>query len=325
MASLNLSNEEILKAIATVAGISRDLEWDDATKQDVWTIIRSGLRRFYAADGEHQWSFLDQKFYGVYSAPYSTGTISMVNGTITIAGGSWPTWAKDGVLVAGGQTIFVTDRDGSAELEALSNTALVLPALTEFTLYRWRYPLPDDFGEFRDQVVYNHPTNGRLLRSTSETEIRLRWVATFQVGQTCMYAIVPGNTRLEPGDDGGDPSRWYLHFWPAFDADAAISADYRAIPLDRMTDAATITDDADSIIQADAVHAETMLAAILAATEEFYNDQPGVHSARFATAMQTSIMLDRRSQGSRDFTGANVGRGRDFFLLNHLPTYDTIS
>jgi hypothetical protein len=323
MASLNLSNQEILQAIATVAGISRELDWDDSTKQDVWTIIRSGLRRFYSADGEHQWSFMERKFYAAYSAPYSTGTVAVTGGVVTLSGGTWPTWAKDGVLVTGGTTLFITDREDNTHLSALSNTGVVVTAGSSYVIYRWRYPLPDDFGEFLDRVSYNHPTYGRLLRSTTEAEIRLRWVATFQTGQTCMYAIVPGNTSVAV-DDGGDPSRWYFHFWPTFDANAAVAAEYRAVPLDQITSATDLLTDADTIIQADAVHAETMLAAILAATEEFYNDQPGVHSARYASALQTSIMLDRRSQGRRDFSGGNDTRGQEFYLTNHVPTYTTI-
>src|SRR5688572_1703082 len=88
MASLSLSNAELKRNWSMIAGVSRDsTQWDAQTTDDFENCVRNGRRKFYAA---HDWSFLTHSVTFPVIAPYETGTITVVNGTVTLAGGTWP-------------------------------------------------------------------------------------------------------------------------------------------------------------------------------------------------------------------------------------------
>lgn len=317
--SLRLTTDEILKAIAPIAGLYRDpSQWDASDLADVREIIRSGLRRFFnppPVEGLiHQWRFLEKKFNASYVAPYTTGTLAVAAGVATLSGGTFPTWAADGVIRVNGRTLFVTTRtDGNNCV--VNNDGLTVTAGTTYTLTRYRYPLPADFAEFIGGVAYIHPTYDRMLRGVMDTEITLRYAANFQTGQTRMYAVLPGS--------GDDVTPWNVMFWPTFDPDASVMSTYRANPTDNL-DASDIRTGSTTVVQIDAVHAETLLAAIQSACEEYYQQAAGIHNARYLTLLAASVAHDRQSQGVVDFSGGNDQPGRAFYLLNHVPTYDVL-
>jgi hypothetical protein len=317
--TLQLTNDELLKAMCLVAGINRNPAGLDATTEnDFRAMIRAGLRKFFSPPpidgGIHQWRFLDRQFFAAYQAPYDTGTVTISGGTVTLDSGTWPTWAADGLLRVDGHSLFVTARTSDTVI-TISNTGLAEAAGTEYTLYRWRYPMPSDFGELIGRVVYAHPNCGRMLRGVMDTEIRLRYAANFQTGSTRMYAVVPG------GDSTADDDDWYFTFWPTFDADASGSAPYRAVPSDNLDSDDLLVGPA--VIQADAVHAQTMLAAILCAVEEYYNTDYG-WGERFMERLKTSIAHDRHTAGPVDFSGQPGVDQRRLSLLFHEPTYNDL-
>jgi hypothetical protein len=314
--SLNLTNAEALRAIAPVAGFNRSPStWDSTQLTDARDIIRSGLRRFFnppKVNGVyHAWLFLERSFYQAGSATYSTGTVTVSGGTVTLAGGTWPAYAADCVVRVAGRTFYVVTRDSDTAL-TIDNDQYAAAAGTSYTLHRWRYPLPTDFAEFVGGVVYDRgDRQGYMLRNSVDQEIRLRYATQFQTNRTCMYAIVPGGAN--------DTSDWYLTFWPTADDDASFQAVYRAAPQDNL-DNSDLTADG-TVVQVDAVHAETLIAAIRAAAEEFYGDGPGVYAQQYATRLAASVDIDRHSQGSIDFDRDPRVDPRRLSLLYHNPTY----
>lgn len=317
--SLSLTNAEINRAIAVVAGVNRSASsWDTAFLSDARDIIRSGLRRFYNPtnpDGSvHQWRFLERKWEDHGLVEFSTGTVTVSTGTVTLAGGTWPAWAADGILRVDGRSLYVTIRTDGTTL-TIDHTGVAHAALTTFTLHRWRYGLPTDFSEFIDGVVYSKGNNqAYLLRSRLESEIRKRYAANFKTGDTSLYAVTKGQTA--------DTSEWYFTFWPTANTDAYFSGRYRAAPEDEL-DNSDLTA-LGATVQIEAVHAETLMAAIQAAAEEFYNDAPGVHAQRFQTRLLASIQLDRHTQGPVDFSEEPGLNRRRLALLNHTPTYNDL-
>lgn len=82
-------------------------------------------------------------------APYSTGTITYTNSTrtLTLAGGTWPTWAAYGVVVIDSVPYEVASRtsDSILVLSVNSNPGANVAAGTSYTIYRDKYPMPTDF------------------------------------------------------------------------------------------------------------------------------------------------------------------------------------
>lgn len=84
-----------------------------------------------------------------FQAPYSTGTITLTNGdaTVTLAGGTYPTWAASGKFFVEGQILDVASRtDGTnVELDGAWNGDTTSAT---YVLFQDEYDLPDDLYEF---------------------------------------------------------------------------------------------------------------------------------------------------------------------------------
>lgn len=322
MASLQLTNTELNRAVAMVLGIDRtDDNWTTIEKDDVRAVIRAGLRKFFnpiTPDSTvHQWRFLERQFSAASEPTYSTGTITVVDGVVTGSGTTFPsTWTDDAILRVGGNTYYVDTYDSATQL-TLFQTSLDVDAGTSYELHRWRYPMPANFSEFIDGLVYSFGTTSQLLQNSNEHEIRLRQATTFLTGNTQMFALYHG-----PEAESASTSRWYLSVWPIFDQDAFITGTYRAMPDDLLN--ADITAD-DTVVQVDAVHAETLIAAVQAAAEEYMNDESGgSHTQRFHSRLAASINHDRNSKGPVSFSIPKGANPRAIALLNHTPTYNDL-
>lgn len=314
MATLALTTDEILQAIGLVAGISRNpADHDAQTQSDIRAMIRAGMRSFFnplTADGQvHTWRFLERPFVAGGETPYVTGTVTVASGTVTLTGGTWPAWAADGMLVVGGQAYVVSGRTSDSVLTlgqlGVSETAAA------FTLYRWRYPLPADFAEFIGGVVYQRQNYGKPLRPVTDSEVRLRWATNFRLDDPLAYAV--------QACDSNDTTGWYVHVWPNLPAAASIAGVYRSAPEDEL-DADDLTD--TSVIHIESVHAGTLLAAICAATEEYYFGQPGVQAAKYDRLLRASIAHDRATQGPVGIATDPRIDQRAYALFNHTPIYN---
>jgi hypothetical protein len=311
MPNLKLTNLEILQALGMVMGVSRTpSEWDDETKADARMMIRAGLRAFYNCD--HEWNFLERTFAEPASDAYETGTVAIDGaGVVTLTGGTFPSWAVDGILRVDGHTVYVTTRTDDTHL-IISHDGLTVAAGTTYALHRWRVGLPDDFAEFLGGVVYSQANRSKLLRGVmNDTQIRLQYAANFKTGDTSLYSVVAGG-------DTGATSQWYLTFWPTMDSEALVTGTYRASPEDGL-DATDILLD-DDYVQVGQVHSATILASILAAAEEYYTGQPGAHAAKFRMLLDASIAKDKKSQGPISHADPRIDPTR-YSLLYHTPDY----
>lgn len=84
-----------------------------------------------------------------FQAPYSTGTITLTNGdaTVTLAGGTFPSWAAQGKFFVSGQILDVESRTNgtSVELDGAWNGDTTSAT---YVLFQDEYDLPDDLFEF---------------------------------------------------------------------------------------------------------------------------------------------------------------------------------
>jgi len=116
----------------------------DAEQRDIRTAIH---RAYDELTTIRDWAYYHVHGRIVLQAPYSEGTVTSSGSTVTLTGGTWPSWAASGAYLKVGEEI-------TRVAARTSNTVLVLDSSLPFkedvtdelyTLYRSVYPLPADF------------------------------------------------------------------------------------------------------------------------------------------------------------------------------------
>ena len=108
--------------------------------------IQSGLNDLV---NSYSFSYFTKVGRIVSSAQYATGTIAYTNSTktVTLTGGTWPSWAKYGTILIANIPYNVASVTDSTNLVLKSNTnpGADVASGTSYTLYRDTYTLPEDF------------------------------------------------------------------------------------------------------------------------------------------------------------------------------------
>ena len=142
----------------------------------------------------NQWSYLEGRYQFVTSAPYSTGTITYdhTGGAserlLTLASGTWPSWAAFGrVIIAGVHyTVATRESDTLLTLSPNSNPGDDVAAGTSYQIYRDTYPLPVNFHKMR--LVRNQTDDDDIDPiSPDEAFAQTSWLRT--PGDPITYAI----------------------------------------------------------------------------------------------------------------------------------------
>lgn len=117
----------------------------DAEQRDIRTAIH---RAYDELTTIRDWAYYHVHGRVITDAPYSTGTVTSSGATVTLSGGTWPTWAATGgYLKVGEQICRVASRTSGTVLVLDSSLALKqdITAASPYSLYRTVYPLPADF------------------------------------------------------------------------------------------------------------------------------------------------------------------------------------
>ena len=293
MATLGLNNSEIVRSVLQVSGLGRDAaNLDAATEADVRQIVRSGLRRFYFPSENgfvYQWRFLETVFSVSADDHFSDGTVTIApdsgGSIVTLDSGTWPTDLTDYLIDVDGHILFFTERTDDDEAK-VSHTQITVDAGTSYEARRFRYSLPDDFGEFMGGVTYAKESKDWRLIASDEPSLRLRYAIDQSpaTSETTYYAV----------------HNKQLYLWPEAEPSAFIQGVYLAVPDDNLPADLTTP---GSTAQVDPIYAEAMLEAILAQAEA-YNDDGGngLHEQKFQLALQAAIAHDRNVAGHYDFS-----------------------
>lgn len=184
-----------------------------ASLSDVRTAILDAYREFADA---HPWRYLEQVGRLVTVPPYSTGTIAFTHSTrtVTLTGGTWPTWARYGTLKIGNVLCQVQSRTSGTALvlDPTLNPGADIASGNAYTLFRDTYDLPADMRNM-----------GRMLSATTRLWLAptspIAWLdemVTFSdQGDPWRYIIV-GSPHT--------PGRLAVRFAPA--PSTAITIDY---------------------------------------------------------------------------------------------------
>lgn len=116
----------------------------DAEQRD----IRTAVHKAYTEVTQiRDWAYYHVHGRVITQAPYSTGTVTSSGSTVTLTGGTWPSWAATGAyLKVGTEICRVASRTSGAVIVLDSSLALKANVTAQpYTLYRTVYPLPSDF------------------------------------------------------------------------------------------------------------------------------------------------------------------------------------
>lgn len=136
--------------------------WSGGSVQAVQqTMIRQAVITAYRSlVQERDWKYFATDGRVVTNAPYSTGTIaySQATLTVTLTGGTWPSWAANGRLMINSQVSDVSQMVDSTHLilSPKFNPGSDVTAGTTYTLYQNVYDLPADFRSLRQAITANN-------------------------------------------------------------------------------------------------------------------------------------------------------------------------
>lgn len=302
--SLSLTTVEFRKAIARYLGLGVNVTFSGltATEQaDVNSMLNMALRQFYwphtlGTKYGHRWSFLMPTTTITTSAPYETGTVTIVAGVVTLDSGTFPSWAADGELILDGITYTVNTRDGNTQV-TLDDLTVAASAGSEYQLVRPFYTMPDDFGGLLSALTWRPgETSWTTLEQSHELALRERRQYTDLVDAPQRFALRPKTFDATVGQ------RFELLFEPVPDDAYIFTYTYRVRPNQ--------LSDSNLYPYGGAEHSETILASCLAVAEKVRMDAPGPMMQEFLTKLQASIAFDQEVT-TPHFLGIDTDRSEE--------------
>lgn len=232
MANLSVTWDNLKDRVGYFLGWGDSDDWSTDQEAQIERCVNDGYRTFldapYQPGKVHRWSFLEPRKFLTLNAPYTTGTIGISSGVVTLTGGTFPSWADQGRLVIDGGTYEVNTRDGNTQL-TLQDTSVDLTAGASYELQRVTYDLPDDFGGFGAGPITNESENFTGLKE-------IQRVSEAAIRSQNDYANFKGYPRMAAhfvesvADNTTDAfQRWVIEFYPS--ADQAYNLSYTYIVL----------------------------------------------------------------------------------------------
>jgi hypothetical protein len=280
--------------------------WTAAQDAHVQRIIKRGLRQFYYharmpdVAYNHEWSFLKPVVQLTLNAPYSTGTIEYdhTGGAserlVTLTSGTWPSWAAYGKLNIANVLYDVSTREGDTTLTltSSSNPGADVASGTSYELTQDDYTLPDDCAGVLGDMTFEPNVATHRVVQRGENQIRRLRQGGIITGTPSFFAV-----RVLASDQTTG-QRMEAIFHPTPNDSYILTYRYNALPQ-------ALTDGAPYPLGG-AMHAETILAAILSVAELDCFDEQREQTSNYRTLLEQAIQKD---QGQ--FTSRNVGQNRD--------------
>lgn len=247
---------------------------------DISDRMTNALALFYQA---HDWKFLKVPLQLFLSTPYTTGTIAIVNGTVTLTGGVLPTWTADGDFIVDGEVYDVASRTSNT-VAVLVDPTVNVDAGTEYQLIQSRATLPDDFASLVGELHYqpSQSSNAYRVRIVDDEQIRLARQINYAYIDRAVMASIRAKTTT-----GVLGQRFELSFWPSMGSAARLNGKYRINPNLITTDL--------QYPYGGMLHGPTILAACLAEVEQSIENNDGRHALRYQTLLPQSIRRDNEA------------------------------
>lgn len=146
---------------------------------DIRTAIRSAMR---LVSNEHAWPYYFDYYHLVTNESYTTGTISYVASTrtVTLTGGTWPSWAAYGSLIIDDLHARVDAVTSSTVLTVVSDDAPPDDYSGTYTMYQYRFLLPVGMNIYKFGKIKVDQANWLeyIPPGLFETDVRRQYLAS---------------------------------------------------------------------------------------------------------------------------------------------------
>ena len=283
-------------------GIRSGFSSDEET--DILQCIKDGLHYVYTA---HDWSFFRPVEDISTTAPYATGTVTIAAGVVTLTGGTFPSWAADGLLKVSNAYYSVNTRDGNTQI-TLDDTSVTVAAATAFQLGRPEIPLADSFEAIaNDSDLTYYPDQNELyppVRQRHDQYVRSKQMNDPYYDRPCFYSV--RTVEFDPTVG----SRKRLAFYPTPDAAYVLRVPMILRP--------TMIDSTNQYPVGGETLAQLIVQACLMAVEmDFYEKTDGRHTRRFYEMLPLAIQADLQKSAPTHL-GPDMPRGEGY----HFGVYD---
>ena len=293
--SMIVSHTTLLKRVGRQLFGRRDSFTDDETS-DIEQCIQDGLNDVYAA---HDWSFFKPVEDITTTAPYTTGTVTVVDGVVTLATGTWPSWADYGILKVSNSYYSINTRDGDSQI-TLDDTTVDVDAGTSYELGRPEIPLAATFDAVaNDSDLTYYPDQNELYPAVSQRHdsfIRKKQMDDPYYDRPVYYSV--RTVEFDPTVG----SRKRLAFHPVPDAAYVLRVPMILRP--------TMIDKTNLYPVGGEVLSQVITEACLAAAERNFDEQEQVHTKRFMELLPLAIRDDMERSSPTSLGGDAPRDGR---------------
>jgi len=287
--SLSVGYGDLLASVGFFIGYgSTSANWSTEQKALLNSIVQSGVRRVYypQAIGEngqmsgYEWSWLHPNETIDVVQAYNTGTILVVNGVVTLTGGSFPTsWTGTINLSVNGISYQVDSIDSTTQI-TLVNTSVNANAGSIYSLSIFAYDLPDNFGRLLGGLHYPPESYRRPISIISAGRLEDLLAQITTTGTPHQAAV-----RYK-SSDGTSGQRQEIMFFPPPASPWTLSYEYEAY-------SGALSDTFPYPLGGMQL-AELYIESCLAMAETRVNDEIGEHSAQFQALLIDAIARDRK-------------------------------
>lgn len=278
-------------------GIRSGFSADQET--DILQCIRDGLQYVYSA---HDWSFFRPVEDISTTAPYTTGTVTIASGVVTLTGGTFPSWAADGILKVSNSYYSISLRNSGTSL-TLDDTSVTVSSATAFSLGRPEIPLDDSFEAIaNDSDLTYYPDQSQLyppVRQRHDQAIRTMQQANPYYDRPIYYSV--RTVEFDPTVG----SRKRLAFHPTPDAAYVLRVPMLLRP--------TMIDATNQYPVGGETLAQLIVEACLSAVElDFYEKVDGRHTQMFRAMLPLAIAADQQKSSSTSL-GPDMPKGEGWY------------
>lgn len=277
-AAMTISYSSLVERIGRfLFGQRSDFEGDSLA--DIDDCIRDGLNRVYTA---YDWSFFKPIEDISTTAPYTTGTVTVVNGVVTLATGTWPSWAAYGILSVSDSYYSVASRDSDSQI-TLDDTTVDVDAGTSYELGCPEIALDASFEAISgDSALTYYPDQNELYPAVEQRHDQT--IRKLQMNDPYFDRPVYYSVRTVEFDPTVG-SRKRLSFYPVPDAVYVLRAPMILRP--------TMIDYTNEYPVGGETLAAVISEACLAAAEHNLDDSEGIHEKLFQQLLPAAVQADR--------------------------------
>ncbi len=283
--------------------VGKRSNWTEEEERNIGDCLHDGLSRVYAA---HDWSFLHPIADVSTTAPYDTGTITVTAGVVTLTGGTFPTWAANGVLQVNNRYYSVASRNSATQV-TLDTTSVTVATASGYKLARPEIPLDESFDSVTNDsdltyypspdcwyppVKWRHDATIRQLEGTNP-----------EFDRPVFYSV--RTVRFDPTVG----SRKVLALYPSPDQVYTLRVPMHLRPV--------LLDEVNLYAIGGEVLSQVILEACLASAEHNFEEREHVHEKRFQELIGLAIRDDQERSSPTSLGPDGSRMSRSFGVVDY--------